>query len=309
MNHRSDFDMNERNIPACGRLIEYSEPHSPFQKLIDNHRKRHGFSNRDLAAKIRVSQSTFWIWLHNLNGFPHPKSFKIEHVHRLSQVLEIPEAKIKSALDASRHLFTPRKTPVPYEAFDPLQRFIEIFENDKRESVSKAYVLHLAKNLHRGSKTTVIAFAALFMSALVQVRADDLVTITGKRYEKVQVTEVTPATIAFTHATGAARIPLAEFGPDVQRKYGYDVAKAKAWLAAQAKAEQDRQQHDAAFVREQRAKAIKNYEEVEQMAALGIVNFVYDAATHRWYPNQEEAQAARKAALQAAAKARFDAGR
>src|SRR6202035_3691598 len=136
------------------------------------------------------------------------KSFKIEHVHRLSQVLEIPEAKIKSALDASRHLFTPRRTPVPYEAFDPLQRFIDIFENDKRESVSKGYVLHLAKSLHRGSKVTLCVLAGILLAGIS--RADDIVTATGKRYEKVHVTEITPTTISFTHSTGAARLWFTE---------------------------------------------------------------------------------------------------
>ena len=60
-----------RKIPPCGRLIEYKEPHSPFQKLVDSQRRRYGLSGRELAEKIDVSQSTLWIWLHNVNGFPH----------------------------------------------------------------------------------------------------------------------------------------------------------------------------------------------------------------------------------------------
>src|SRR5437016_11606280 len=69
-----------RKIPPCGRLIEYKEPHSPFQKLVDSQRRRYGLSGRELAEKIDVSQSTLWIWLHNVNGFPHPKSFKDRHL-------------------------------------------------------------------------------------------------------------------------------------------------------------------------------------------------------------------------------------
>src|SRR5206468_11572607 len=79
-----------RKIPPCGRLIEYREPHSPLQKLIDSQRRRYGFSGRDLAAKIGVSQSTLWIWLHNVNGYPHPKAFKHQHLQRLSRALKIP---------------------------------------------------------------------------------------------------------------------------------------------------------------------------------------------------------------------------
>jgi transcriptional regulator with XRE-family HTH domain len=142
-----------RKIPPCGRLIEYQAPHSPFQKLIDSQRKRHGFSGRDLAKKIGVSQSTLWIWLHNVNGYPHPKAFKPLHVQRLSRALKIPENKIRSALDASRHLFTPTENPMPHEAFDALARLIEILEHDKRHTISRSYVVNLAKTLHRGSLT------------------------------------------------------------------------------------------------------------------------------------------------------------
>jgi hypothetical protein len=40
---------------------------------------------------------------------------------------------------------------MPHEAFDAMERFIEILENDKRQTISKAYVFNLAKNLHRGA--------------------------------------------------------------------------------------------------------------------------------------------------------------
>ena len=131
--------MNENNIPPDGGLSEYHEPHSPFQKLIDSQRERYGLSGRELAEKIGVSQSTLWIWLHNVNGFPHPNTFNSEHVRRLAEVLSISESEIKTALEASR----------PFDAFG---RFIEILENDNRQTVSKPYVLNIAKNLYRCSK-------------------------------------------------------------------------------------------------------------------------------------------------------------
>jgi transcriptional regulator with XRE-family HTH domain len=140
-----------RKIPPCGRLIEYRPPHSPFQKLIDSQRKRYGLSGRELAEKLDVSQSTLWIWLHNLNGFPHPKAFKTVHLQRLSRILRTPADKIKRALDASRHLFTPTENPMPHESFDALGRFIDILEHDKRHTISRKYVLNIAKNLHRGA--------------------------------------------------------------------------------------------------------------------------------------------------------------
>jgi len=140
-----------RKVPPCGRLIEYVPPHSPFQKLIDSQRKRYGLSGRELAEKIDVSQSTLWIWLHNLNGFPHPKSFKPAHLRRLSRALKVPQEKISRAIDASRHLFTPTENPMPHESFNALEHFINILEHDKRHTISRKYVLNIAKNLYRGA--------------------------------------------------------------------------------------------------------------------------------------------------------------
>jgi len=271
--------MNGRNIPSSGRLIEYQPPHSPFQKLIDSQRKSCGLSQRVLAEKIGVSHATLHIWLHNINGFPHSKSFNSSHARRLGEVLNIPERQIEAALDASR----------PFDAFG---RFIETLENDKRQTVSKAYVLHLAKNLYRGAKVTL-----LVLSAIVSVNiagADDLVTIAGKHYEEVRITEITPTTIAFMHATGAARLPLTDFGPDVQRKYGYEEAKAEAWLAEQArqaaeaaKAEQAREAQRKVDLH--RANELRL--EIENLARDGNA---IDPATGRFY-SSEAAQRQRAA--------------
>jgi transcriptional regulator with XRE-family HTH domain len=144
--------MSRSNIPPRGRLIEYGEAHSPFQKLIDSQRKHCGLSGGELAERIGVSQSTLWIWLHNLNGFPDPKSFNSEHVRRLGEVLEISETEIKGAIDASRHVDTPREPPMSHHTFDAFGRFIEILDNDKRQTMPKSYVLNVAKNLYRGAK-------------------------------------------------------------------------------------------------------------------------------------------------------------
>ena len=155
-------------------------------------------------------------------------------------------------------------------------------------------------------KVTLLVLAAVFVSA--PARADDLVTIKGKRYEKVRVTEITPVTIAFTHSSGVARLPFTELGPDVQKKFGYDEAKARAWLAEQARvaaaAEQARKEESA----RKRQQATEVQQQVEQMAAA-LGNTVYDGATHRWYHSQEEAAFARERALKEALQARSDAGR
>lgn len=141
-----------RRVPPCGRLIHYRSPHSPFQKLIDAARHRLRISIRDLARRIHVSQSTMWIWLHNENGFPHPKAFKPEHVEMLSRILQTPKTGIERAVDASRHLYTAREKPTPHAALDAFRDFIDIIAHDRRQSISRNYVLNLANKLYGGAK-------------------------------------------------------------------------------------------------------------------------------------------------------------
>jgi len=99
-----------------------------------------------------VSSSTLWIWLHNENGFPHPKAFSASHLERLAAALEIAPAEMQSALDASRHLYTPRESPVPREPLDAFRTFIGIMERDPRDRVTVSYVVNLARNLWNGAQ-------------------------------------------------------------------------------------------------------------------------------------------------------------
>lgn len=99
MNRSDSYD--ESNISPYGKFVEYTKPHSPFQKPIDSLRKRHGLFSHEFAERIGVSQATLRIWLHNIDGFPHSKSFNSEHVRRLGEVLQIPQSRTKSAFDAA----------------------------------------------------------------------------------------------------------------------------------------------------------------------------------------------------------------
>ena len=305
--NRSDSDKNERKVPPCGRLIEYSEPHSPLQKLIDARRKQLGLSGRHLADRLGVSQSTLWIWLHNRNGYPHPKSCKPEHLIKISEVLKIPEAKLKSALDASRRLFTRTTDPLlPYEASNPFDSLIGILENDPRKSLSTSYVVNLAKSLLHGAKVTLSVLCAVLALQTVSLMADDqetFVTVSGKRYDKVRVTEVTPVTIAFRHSTGVARLPITDFRPDVQKKFGYDEAKARAWLLEQAQQTTKAEEAQRKSERGKREQLLRNMEAVEEMK--WIADAVYDPQLHRWFRNRDEAQAAREQAMKHALQARW----
>lgn len=165
----------------------------------------------------------------------------------------------------------------------------------------KCYILKSINQAYRRAKVTLLVVVVTFAISPTS-RADDLVTLSGKRFKNVRVTEITPATIAFTCSSGAARFAFTEFGPDVQKKYGYDEAKARAWLAQQAQttAEAERQKQEAAKSNAERYERTKG--ELQRMRR--VLSARYDQATGQWYASEEEAAAAREAALKHAYEAK-----
>jgi hypothetical protein len=151
--------------------------------------------------------------------------------------------------------------------------------NHRGKTVRKSYKVKIIDKVSRRPKVTLLVVAVVF-AILSTSRADDLVMLSGKRFENVRVTEITPATITFVHSSGVARIAFAEFGPDVQKKYGYDEAKARAWLAEQARqaaeaARAEQAQHQAE--RGKREQALRNMEALEAWrASLGPGELYYD---------------------------------
>ncbi|HZR05994.1 MAG TPA: helix-turn-helix transcriptional regulator [Candidatus Udaeobacter sp.] len=101
---KSRFGLNQIPMPPTVNTIEYIGPHSPFQKLIEFHRKSCGFSLAQLAKKIGVPHVRLYIWMHNIHGIPHMKAFDRKYIRRLAEVLNISRSDIKGALDASRRI-------------------------------------------------------------------------------------------------------------------------------------------------------------------------------------------------------------
>lgn len=64
----------------------------------------------------------------------------------------------------------------------------------------------------------------------VSAFADDITMLDGKTYRNVQVTSSDPISITVSHSTGAGRILFAEMDAELQKKYGYNAAKAAAYL-------------------------------------------------------------------------------
>lgn len=72
-------------------------------------------------------------------------------------------------------------------------------------------------------------FAVVMLLGVAAI-ADDITTLDGKTYRNVKVTLSDPISITVSHSTGAGRILFAEMDAELQKKYGYDAAKAAAHL-------------------------------------------------------------------------------
>jgi hypothetical protein len=59
--------------------------------------------------------------------------------------------------------------------------------------------------------------------------SDDFKTIDGKEYKKATVSRVEPDGIVIVHSSGIVKIPFVELSAELQKKYGYQPEKAKAY--------------------------------------------------------------------------------
>ncbi len=73
-------------------------------------------------------------------------------------------------------------------------------------------------------------FMATVMFVGLSVFADDIVTFDSKTYRNVKVTTSDPISITVSHSSGVARILFQEMSAELQKKYGYDAAKAASYL-------------------------------------------------------------------------------
>jgi hypothetical protein len=71
---------------------------------------------------------------------------------------------------------------------------------------------------------------AVVMLLGVAAMADDITTLDGKTYRNVKVTSSDPISITVSHSTGVGMLLFAEMDADLQKKYGYNAAKAAAYL-------------------------------------------------------------------------------
>jgi hypothetical protein len=81
-------------------------------------------------------------------------------------------------------------------------------------------------------------FAACLGLTLLPARAEDWIAADGKVYQDVQVLSHNAAYVTILYKDGGGRIPLTLLKPELQKRFGYDPAKAPAIIAATQAADQ-----------------------------------------------------------------------
>ena len=84
--------------------------------------------------------------------------------------------------------------------------------------------------------------AVWLLAWILPGQAEDWKTSDGRVYHQVQVISHDAAYVTILHADGGGRIALSTLDPALQKRFGYDPAKAAAALAATAAADQRNQQ-------------------------------------------------------------------
>ena len=75
----------------------------------------------------------------------------------------------------------------------------------------------------------------VWLTAPTPARAEDVTTLSGTTFHEVHLVRVEPDGVVWEHATGMAKVNFTDLPEPVRRQYHYDVGKAAAFQAAQAR--------------------------------------------------------------------------
>ncbi|MFN2542085.1 MAG: hypothetical protein ABR514_07965, partial [Chthoniobacterales bacterium] len=85
----------------------------------------------------------------------------------------------------------------------------------------------------RGGKMKCFLAVAVVLVANT-ILGDEIVTNNGTKYENATVTRIEPDGVTVSYAAGIVKIPFNELSRDLQQKYHYDPAAAKAYAVEDA---------------------------------------------------------------------------
>jgi hypothetical protein len=112
------------------------------------------------------------------------------------------------------------------------------------------------------------------------VMADDFKTLDGDLYTNAVVKSVEPDGIRITYPDGVTKLKFKDLAPDMQKKYGYDPAKAATFQA------QQEEQQQSAAIAQQNAQLDKKNIELLTAAQIGA------EGTYDYYGNKKESTGA-----------------
>jgi hypothetical protein len=121
-----------------------------------------------------------------------------------------------------------------------------------------------------------VSFVKLFIFIFVLaissnvLLAEDWKTIDGTVYKDVRVVRVEDDAITIIYKDGGALVPLFKLPHDLQDRFDYDPAKAKA--AAEARSKSDVENAKALQAEIEMADKIKHDQQVKDAANLGLTN-------------------------------------
>ena len=81
------------------------------------------------------------------------------------------------------------------------------------------------------SKTLLVWMALAFVA-----RADDITTLSGRKFTGVTISRVLPDALMVETDSGVERVPFSDLSPELRQKYGYDPEKEKQYTIEEAKA-------------------------------------------------------------------------
>jgi hypothetical protein len=117
-------------------------------------------------------------------------------------------------------------------------------------------------------KRLLLIFALALIPSLVP--AEDWKTSDGNVYKNVTVVRVEDDAVTIIYKDGGALIPLFKLPPDLQERFNYDPAKAKAAAVARAKADAENAKQLQAEI--ELSDKLKRDQQIKDAAAQGQTN-------------------------------------
>lgn len=127
-----------------------SDPHSPWQIMVDDRMRELRVSSRALADKIstptrKLTHTTIWAWTKNLEGTPPTATYTEEVNRKLAQALDLkPELLAQAFEESRRHLTIADKSVAQRGLLSVLRR---LFADSKQENWTSSEIVKLIDDL------------------------------------------------------------------------------------------------------------------------------------------------------------------